>query len=257
MSLFGRLIGRQRDSATRSRRGPRWAEAWQTFPGTVGDQPAVWSVDLGAVNAAPVTHLPVRMDVAAPYAGGPDGLPLDGVHLAAVEDSVRAVVDRLGGVYAGRVAAAGRCRFTAHIPAEPPAPIEVSGGQVTVEYDPHWAYVRDTLAPDERQYRLLEDLAVVGVLTEHGDRLATPRQVEHVAFFAEQAPAEDAAADLRADGFAASVERDDEGEFALTALRADPVDPPRVHDLTWRVQETVERHGGTYHGWNCGLAPAA
>jgi hypothetical protein len=50
------------------------------------------------------------------------------------------------------------------------------------------------------------------------------------------------------------VEPDDEGEFSLTALRSDPVEPPVVHDLTWAVKETVERHGGTYDGWNCGIA---
>jgi hypothetical protein len=50
------------------------------------------------------------------------------------------------------------------------------------------------------------------------------------------------------------VEPDGEGDFALTALRQDPVAPPRVHDLSWRVQETVERHGGTYDGWTCAVA---
>ena len=54
MGLFGRLLGRRR---------PDWAEAWQTYPGTVADAPAVWAVDLGALALAPVAALPVRMDV--------------------------------------------------------------------------------------------------------------------------------------------------------------------------------------------------
>lgn len=266
MSVLGRLLGRQHDrvaglgrldSVVRLRRKPRWAEAWQTYPGAVGEAPALWSVDLGAVEAAPMNHLPVRMDVEVGYAAAPDSLPADWAQVAEVEDRVREGVLDLGGVYVGRVAGGGRCRFTAHIPAEPATPVHLADARVTTEYDPHWAYVRDTLAPDDRQHRLLEDLAVVGVLAEHGDPLAVPREVEHVAFFADQALAEDAAADLRADGFAASVERDDEGDFALTALRADPVAPPSVHELTWGVKETVERHGGTYDGWNCGIASAA
>jgi len=266
MSVFGRLLGRQYDrvvgrgrldTVLRLRRKPRWAEAWQTYPGAVADAPALWSVDLGAVQAAPIAHLPARMDVEVGYAANKDGLPADWAQLARVEDSVRASVADLGGVYVGRVAASGLCRFTAHIPARPATPVHLADARVSTEYDPHWAYVRDTLAPDERQQQLLEDLAVVGVLAEHGDPLATPRDVAHVAFFAEQAPAEHAATDLRADGFAASVERDDEGDFALTALRADPVAPPTVHELTWGVKQTVERHGGTYDGWNCGIASAA
>jgi hypothetical protein len=196
------------------------------------------------------------MDVEVTYAAKPYGLPADWAQLVDAEDSVRASVAQQGGVYVGRLAGAGRCIFTAQLPAEPVNPPTLADGRVSTEYDPHWAYVRDTLAPDERQYRLLEDLAVIGVLAEYGDPLATPRQITHTALFAEQAPAEDAAAELRADGFSASVERDDEGDFALTALRADPVIPPTVHELAWGVKETVERHGGTYDGWNCGIAPA-
>jgi hypothetical protein len=251
MSLFGRLLGRQKNS---------WDEFWQTYPGDVGGAPATWSVDLGAVSAAPIAQLPVRMDVEVDLAAGPDGLPADGARLVQLEDAVRASAASLGGSYLGRVASRGACRFTAHLPAAPAEPVAVPAAphaRVRTEYDPHWAYVRDTLAPDDRQQRLIEDLAVVGVLSGHGDPLATPRDVEHCAFFAEQAPAEQAAADLRSDGFLASVERDDEGDFALIALRSDPVAPPRVHELVWAVKETVERHGGTYDSWACGLAQAA
>jgi hypothetical protein len=248
MGLIRRMLSRQ---------PTRWDEIWHTYPGTVGSATAIWSVDLGAVEAAPLEHLPVRLDVDAPYAAGPDGLPVDAVQLVTVEDSVRASVSALGGAYIGRLATNGRCRFTAHLPAMPDGAVSVAGVAaegVRAEYDPHWAYVRDALAPDERQHRLLQDRALLGELSVQGDELATPRAVEHVAFFAEQAPAEEAAADLRADGFSASVERDDEGAFALTALRRDPVAPPTVHDLAWSVQETVERHGGVYDGWQCAVA---
>jgi hypothetical protein len=123
---------------------------------------------------------------------------------------------------------------------------------VHTEYDPHWAYVLDKLAPDVRQHRLLTDRAMVEALAEAGDTLGTPRPVSHVAYFADQAGAEAAAAELAAAGFAAGVEPDiDEGGFALTAVRSDPVSPPQIHDLTWDVQQRVERHTGTYDGWSC------
>lgn len=247
MGLFRRLIGRPKS---------QWDIDWQTFPGTVGDAAAVWSVDLGAVAAAPVAELPVRADVALPYAPGPDGLPVDTAVIARAEDAVRATVEQLGGQYVGHTVSAGVCRFTAQLPAPPAEPVSIPDAKLTTEYDPHWAYVRDTLAPDERQHRLLVDLAVVGVLSDHGDPLAVPRDVEHVAYFPAQDPAEDAAADLRADGFAASVERDDEGGYALTALRRDPVAPPAVHELSWSVKEAVERRGGIYDGWSCAVVAA-
>jgi hypothetical protein len=248
MSLFGRLLGRRR---------PDWTEAWRTYPGNYSDAPAVWAVDLGVLGLAPIAALPVRMDVFVGVASDTDGLPTDGVQIAELEDAVRVAAERLGGVYVGRVASAGVCRFTGHIASEPPTPLalpDYPSAPVATAYDPHWAFARDVLGPDERQHRLLEDLELVGILEGQGDPLAVPREVSHIAFFSGQDGAEDAAAALRADGFAAVVERDDEGEFSLTALRHDPVAPPVVHDLTWGVKETVERHGGTYDGWNCGIA---
>jgi hypothetical protein len=249
MSLFGRLLGRQK---------ARWEEAWHTFPGMLNDGSAVWSVDLGAVYAAPVGHLPVRLDVEAPYAADAEGLPADGTDVTRLEEAVRRTVSGLDGAYVGRVAGGGRVRFTAHVPAEPSAPLSLpglAGAELRAEYDPHWAYVRDALTPDDRQHRLIADLAVVGHLAEEGDTLTSPRGVAHVAVFADPAGAEGAAAELRASGFTTVVERDDEGEFVLTALRSDPVAPPGIHELSWTVKETVERHGGTYDGWNG--APAA
>jgi hypothetical protein len=248
MSLFGRLLGRQRT---------RWEETWHAFPGVFDDVPTQWTVDLGAVAAAPVPGLPVRLDVEAVYPADPDGNPFDATDITRVEDAIRACVAGLGGEYVGRIVGGGRARFTAHIATEPFQPVTIAGGSVTTAYDPHWAYVRDNLAPDERQHQMLSDLAMLDVLSGHGDPLSIPREVAHLAYFSAQQPAEQAAADLRADGFAAMVERDDEGEFALTALRRDPVQPPRVHELAWGVKETVERHGGTYNGWNCTFAEAA
>ena len=247
MSLIGRLLGRRQ----------RWTESWQSFPGAVGDVPALWSVDLGAVDVAPVNGLPARIDVTVAYPAGPDGLPTG--HLAEAEVAVRTAVDSLGGVYVGRVASQGQVRFTAHLPTEPPQPAVVAGlPQATVhtEYDPHWAYVLDKLAPDVRQHRLLTDRAMVEALAEAGDTLGTPRPVTHVAYFAEQATADAAADELTRAGFAAGVEPDnDEGGFALTAVRSDPVSPPLVHDLTWDVQQRIERHNGTYDGWTCPVTP--
>jgi hypothetical protein len=168
---------------------------------------------------------------------------------------VRRAVSGLDGAYVGRVAGAGRVRFTGHVPAEPASPVSLPGAgfpaaEVRTEYDPHWAYVRDALTPDERQHRVIADLALVAHLAAGGDPLTTPRDVAHVAVFADPAGAEQAAADLRAAGFSTGVERDDEGEFMLTAVRSDPVAPPGIHEVSWSVKEAVERHGGTYDGWH-------
>jgi len=246
VSLIGRLLGRQRS---------RWIESWQTYPGLAAGAPALWSVDLGAVDAAPVSSLPVRVDIIAAYPAGSDGLPT--AHLAEMEDAVRTAVEARGGAYLGRVASQGRCRYTAHLPTQPSAELSfpgLPGVEVLVEYDPHWAYVRDTLAPDVRQHRLLADQDALALLAAEGDQFDAARAVAHMAVFADEAAAQQAAATLTADGFTVAVELDGEGDFALTAVRDDPVAPPRIHDLSWGVQEIVERHGGTYDGWTCAVA---
>src|SRR5262245_27038989 len=166
MSLFGRLLGRRR---------PEWTEAWRSYPGSYSDVPAVWAVDLGMLGLAPVASLPVRLDVFVGVTSDADGLPIDGHQIAALEDAVRAAATRQGGVYVGRIASAGVCRFVAHIPAEPATPIalpEFPAAPVATAYDPHWAFARDVLGPDERQQRLIEDLELVGVLEGQGDPLA-------------------------------------------------------------------------------------
>jgi hypothetical protein len=248
MGILGRLMGRRR---------PDWTEAWRTYPGTYSNAPALWAVDLGVLELAPIPTLPFRMDVFVGVTSGADGLPTDGAQVAELEDAVRATADRLGGVYVGRLGSAGVCRLVAHIPVDPVNPVTLPDyptAPVATAYDPHWAFARDVLGPEERQHQVLEGPEVVGVLQGQGDPLAVPRQVAHVAFFPVLSSAEHAAADLRADGFSAVVEPDEEGEYSLTALRNDPVEPPVVHDLTWAVKQTVERHGGTYDGWNCGIA---
>jgi hypothetical protein len=251
MSLFGRLMGRRRT---------RWDENWQTFSGVLGSDRAQWTVDLGAVDAAPVSALPVRLDIEVTYPAGTDGMPTDVVAMGRVEDAVRVAVAGYGGEYIGGLVGGGRHRLTAHLPAEPAGQPSIAGlpeAVVTTAYDPHWAYVRDTLAPDARQHQMLVDLTLVTALSEQGDSLVTPRDIVHGAVFAEPAAAEAAAAELRADGFAVEVAPDDEGEFALTAQRRDNVAPPRIHEITWGITETVERHGGRYDGWQCAVARAS
>jgi hypothetical protein len=245
MSLFGRLRGRRR---------PHWDEDRRRFPGMIDEESGLWDVDLGVVSVAPVPELEYRLDVWLRYQAGTEGLPEEQHRLDRLAAAVGDAAVRLGGVYVGWVASRGGCRFTAHLPAAPVTPVELAGwpeAAVSVEYDPHWAFVRDSLAPDERQRQYLADLVFVRYLAGQGDVLTSARAVEHTAVFTDLPAAEEAAGQLRAEGFDVLVERDDEGDRALTAVRVDPVAPPAVHDMSWSVREIVERHGGGYGGWAC------
>jgi hypothetical protein len=149
---------------------------------------------------------------------------------------------------------AGVARFTCYLPAPPPEPLALDSPLPTetqVVEDPEWEYLGDVLAPDQQQRHVIADLTVVHALTDQGDQLVTARPVEHLGYFPAPEPAEAAAAELRARGFEVNVDRDDEGEYALEAVRVDPVVPPDLHELTWTVRGSVERHGGVYDGWGC------
>lgn len=241
-----------------SRRRQQWEENWAVYPGEAGGRLAMYVVDLGAVDAGPIGDLPTRLDVSVRLAepadsGLPDGPQLQQVQ-ALEERLIRLVGRKHDGVYVGRMLTAGAGRFTCYLRQPPSAPLALGTAlptEVSTTADPAWEYLRDVLAPDEQQRHVIGDLAVVRALLDEGDHLQAPRPVEHTAYFVAPQPAESAAAELRADGFQTSVERHDEGEYLLEAVRVDPVAPPDVHELTWSVRGTVERHGGGYDGWSC------
>lgn len=248
MGLLHRLLRRPKT---------RWDERWAVFPGTVEDSLAIYFVDLGAANAAPVSDLPMRLDVTVRFPAREDGMPADG-HLHSVqrlEEIVSAVSTQHGGVFVGRVIAAGTCRYTSYLPGEPVGPVILPRDDfapvISVERDPTWTYVRGVLAPDERQRHVISDLGVVQALVQHGDLLDPARPVDHTGLFADWVRAEAAAVELRLDGFTVTVKADREGGFVLGAVRVDPVAPPELHELTWSVCEVVRRHGGVYDGWSC------
>lgn len=254
MGVFGRLLGRRK---------PRWDPDWATFTGAVDDRPATWWVDLAAVAAAPVEGLPVRLDIVATFAAEPDGQPAaaEQAYLEQVRDALAKAVTPLGGVLVGQVSVDGTCRFTAHLPegAKPSLalpPRDAGAPNSSSEFDPHWAYVRDALAPDERQEHILADLAVVKALSGNGDGLSTTRDIQLIGYFEGLEQADAAATELVAAGYRADVERDDEGGYALAATRRAAVTPPALHELTWSVREIVERNGGAYDGWSCEVTPA-
>jgi hypothetical protein len=249
MGVFGRLLGRRK---------PRWEPDWATFTGSVDDRPSTWRVDLAAVAAAPVDGLPVRLDVTAPYEAGDDGQPTPAelTRLDQLHDALARAVAALGGAVIGQVSTAGSCRFTAHLPdeAKPSLAQPAGGGDAptsATEFDPHWAYVRDALAPDERQAHTLDDLGVVNALRGSGDSLDAPRDIQLTGYFELLEQADAAATELVAAGYHADVERDDEGGYALTATRHASVAPPALHELTWAVREMVEHNNGVYDGWSC------
>lgn len=248
MGWLRRMLGREE----------AWAERWAVYPGEVGGRMAMYNIDLGAVEAAPVARFPQRYDVEFTYTGdGASGMPAAD-ELASIHDldaAVRQVLRSAGGALVGRVLSDNAGRITGYLPADAtPPPLPPVGHltpAVALASDPGWTRVREELTPDAWQRNIMDDNQVVQELEAHGDRLSTPRPVEFLGYFPDQTRAEASADDLREDGFAVTVERGDEGDFVLQAIRRDPVEPPALHETTWKVRGIVETHDGIYDGWGC------
>jgi hypothetical protein len=248
VGLLRKLLGREQ----------AWVERWAVYPGESGDRLAMYNIDLGAIEAAPVARFPQRYDVEFTYAGdGASGMPAAGELAAihALDAAVRQVLRSAGGALVGRVVSGNSGRITGYLPADatppPLPPVDGLAPAVSVAPDPGWTRVREELTPDAWQRNIMDDNQVVQELEAHGDRLSAPRAVEFLAYFADPEHAEAAAEDLRTDGFGVTVERGDEGDFVLQAIRRDAVEPPALHEVTWKVRGIVERHDGMYDGWGC------
>jgi hypothetical protein len=248
VGLLRRLLGRE----------PAWDERWAVYPGEVGGRLAMYNIDLGAVEAAPVARFPQRFDVEFAYGGdGASGMPaaeeLAAIH--ALDAAVRNVLRSAGGALVGRVLSDNTGRITGYLPAgatpAPLSPVEGLTPTVSQASDPGWTRVREELTPDAWQRNIMDDNQVVQELEAHGDRLSVPRAVEFLAYFPDTGRAELTAEELRQEGFAVTVDKGDEGDFVLQAIRREPVEPPALHELTWKVRGLVEGHDGMYDGWGC------
>jgi hypothetical protein len=250
MGMFRKLLGR----------GPVWTERWGVYPSGPQDKLAMYSIDLGAIDAAPVPKLPIRLDVEFTYTGdGASGMPAEDelAEIRSLEDVVDRAMRAVGGAYVGRVLADNKGTMTGYLPPSAAAPAlpeqRALSPRLTLTPDPAWSRLVEELAPDEWQRNMIDDNQVLQELEGHGDRLGVPREVEYLGYFADLDQAEEAAQALRAEGFAVAYERDDEGEFALQATRRDSVAAPEVHAVTWLVRQVIEQRSGVYDGWGCSV----
>jgi regulator of RNase E activity RraB len=241
---------------------PGWEPDWQTFPGRVDEADVMLHADLGAVRAAPVEGLGVRLEIAIRFAKTrPDGSPVgEEMHQTyALEDRVTdAVAKRANGRYVGRVLGGGGCRFVAYLPgsaADGVPQLKLDPGpfqpELTVHDDPEWTFARAAFTPDPAAEQRTYNRPLVDALRVRGDRLEVPRAIEHSAHFADQKAATAAARELSSSGHVVSASPDDEGGATLTITRAAPL--TEIDDATEKVLTIVRRHGGDYDGWGAEL----
>lgn len=242
---------------------------WESYMGQLNDAPANFLVDLGLLEQAPLPGkhdlLMIQLDLPQPTE---EGLPSESDYdfLESVEESIiEAISTKVEAAYVGAVASQGTHTMAFYFAKRDGSEAQVEEAMsaidgvewgAQVESDAQWSFYFDVLAPSPEQMRFLGDARLVEQLEEAGDKLGTPRDVEHSAFFE---TADDRNAFVEAVtplGFSVTGTEDDADEdlpFGLELVRKHSVELDTVFAITSQLDELATGHNGMYDGWQTGL----
>jgi len=241
------------------------AEDWESYIGELNDAPAVFLVNLGLLDEAPIAAKPdlllIQIDLPAPDA---EGLPSESDYelLDKHEENVMvALCEALDATSAGAVASQGTRMLAFYMAPREGADKAVERAMskfdelewgAQVQEDPQWSFYFDVLAPSSEQMRFIEDSRVVETLEEAGDTLDTPREVAHWAYFGDAADRTAFIGEVKKLGFAIGEQADDaEGELSLSVsfTRRDAVELDAIYSVTSELDALCTAHNGQYDGW--------
>ena len=134
--------------------------------------------------------------------------------------------------------------------------------EIDVEPDAEWAFFGEELLPTDMEWEWASNSDVELSLTKSCDPLSTPREVEHWAYFPDQASADKYAAWLGSEGFEVRdcklQERDEEDEeedegdeprYVVRFARQDLPSADEITPVTFELRRAAEECGGDYDGW--------
>jgi regulator of RNase E activity RraB len=257
-----------------------WEPELDFYLAQIGDSPVSFVLDMAAARHAPLASHPLRAEVRVRMLSPrPDGLrdasELDA--LGEVEDQIAARLDdRLGALYVGRFVAKGYTTLVAYAPPAAAGSLPNLGQLVgplgpyapewRLEEDPEWKFYFEFLYPDTYSKQFMQNRRLVEVIAGHGDKLDEPRRIDHIALFASQERAEQAARQLRRSSF--DVDRpelvlDEEGRpqepesWSLAFRRTDSVAQRRVDEICAEILDVIVPLDGIYDGWGAPLVTDA
>lgn len=237
-------------------------DAFDFYPCLVDGKPASIYVNLGFEDERPA-GADVRYSVEiAMRDPGPHGAGTadEAEVLNAFEEAAIEALRAHGLFYAGRVRTQGSWEIAFYGPLGRLAHVEALGApgprrvQVRQDADPGWRYYHELLLPDAERKQWMDDRRLVQILEEQGDRLITPRAVDHWAYFPSAAQRDAFVERVRALGFAAEAEGDDGGsKHGARATRTDPIELDHIHDVVMLLVDAAEACGGEYDGWETSI----
>lgn len=235
-------------------------DAFDFYPCLVDGKPSSIYVNLGFEKEKPA-GADVRYTIAiAMRDPGPHGAGTadEGEILNAFEERAIATLAPYGLIYAGRLRTHGLWEITFYGPVGQLAHVEALGApgprrvQAHQDADPGWRYYHELLLPDEERAQWMDDRRLVQILEEQGDRLTTPRAVDHWAYFPSAEQREAFFERARALGFTAEAEESEHGHGAR-ATRTDPIELDHIHDVVMSLVDAAKACGGEYDGWETSI----
>ena len=232
------------------------SEAWEFYLLTLNEdaEPASMRVDLACKASAPIVELPTRVQVRVRFSSPHPDLPLipevDKEYVARAEARMIDALSGQGGRYVGRLQTRHFVELFFYVrPGTSVPTIEPSPKGAAVlwldEWDPEWSCYLTTIYPSALSIRWIENRRVVDALMAAGDQLGVPRPVTHRLLFDDAEGRDAFIAEYAANGFEADLLGD--GELSIS--RVDPVFLDHIHELACRIEDSAERHGGVYDGW--------
>lgn len=221
---------------------------WEFYFTHDGEAPLVVALDLDYGPRAPVAELPVRVTIpVAMKAPLPNGLrsSVEAGALFALEDGLARAMATAGFVRVGRVLTRGRADFIFHGPTTelPALPLADYEAAPRVSLDPDWDLYRNILWPGRLECQQISNREVVQTLRKSGDKLDTPRRIDHRVVASDPGAVTPVLAAL---GFQIGEIEAGRVNFA----RSDA--PDRIDEVTGQILDAIEGLDGVdYEGWGC------
>lgn len=179
--------------------------------------------------------------------------------LYAIEDELNPALQKAGALLVGRLTTQGIRDFVYYAPG----PISedrvrdvlsqwpLYSFELTEEDDPEWIFYNEILVPSAREWQSIMNGKVIHNLTEHGDTLEAPRQVDHHLDFPHESALESFLEGLEGFSCAARGPHEEGDGFSLHLTRVHSVDFESVDAIVGELVERAEEFAGSYDGWGC------
>ncbi|HEU4472850.1 MAG TPA: DUF695 domain-containing protein [Flavisolibacter sp.] len=242
------------------------AGQWDTYMSMYEKGPGTVLIDLGLKTSLPDKELPFLLETGVRFTDcTSDGLPaptaFDQLYL--ISDSVNvlvslAVESKMAGTFTYQcerkdyyyISDTTGLRkkleqlYTRRFPN--------SAYSIVIRADAGWKTYTGFLYPDEETFEYMQNTKLVMKLEEAGDKLSTPRKVDHWLYFRDEKGRAAFASKAREKGYAVeeqTAKGPASSPYQLHLSRIDKVELGSITRLTLQLRKEANQYGGQYDGW--------